>query len=290
MLAYFASRPYIHVLNAETLSSFPTQFGRPDILPQPVAPPDELTLQTQSTLEFVQSWAVSPSNTQVTHCQSSENEATFPSCTLANETYLAIFDPQGARLTYLFAVTQIDNSRHELHQLIGPSWQVAPGIDTYPGAFADTDNSSLSYEPILDENTLVFTSQDGTRAKIFQLTENGINVEYQTQKPITTQIPLMVDPWIRFTPGWADKYWQQNTPDRNAWGLRNGPMVSIHIIPVGGAEGMVTIQTFNESLSLLTSPEDPDFDYPPGHYIPFPMAIAEAEMQDGYFLRLERLP
>jgi hypothetical protein len=56
------------------------------------------------------------------------------------------------------------------------------------------------------------------------------------------------------------------------------------------AEGSITMRAFNESLSLLGSPEDPDFDYPPGHYVPFPMAIAETEMQDGYFLRLERLP
>jgi hypothetical protein len=27
-----------------------------------------------------------------------------------------------------------------------------------------------------------------------------------------------------------------------------------------------------------------------GQIIPFPLAIAEVEMQDGYFLRLERLP
>ena len=55
-------------------------------------------------------------------------------------------------------------------------------------------------------------------------------------------------------------------------------------------EGRITMRAFNESLDLLASPEDPDFDYPAGHYIPFPMAIAEVEMQDGYFLRLERLP
>lgn len=56
------------------------------------------------------------------------------------------------------------------------------------------------------------------------------------------------------------------------------------------AEGPITMRAFNESLYLLTNPEDPDFAYPPGHFIPFPMAVVEVEMQDGYFLRLERLP
>jgi hypothetical protein len=54
-------------------------------------------------------------------------------------------------------------------------------------------------------------------------------------------------------------------------------------------KGSMTMRAFYESLSLLARLEDPDFDYPPGHTIPFSMAIAEIEMQDSYFLRLERL-
>ena len=59
---------------------------------------------------------------------------------------------------------------------------------------------------------------DGTRTKTFSLTDTGLEVKYQTQEPITTQIPLLVDPWTRFTPGWAEKYAQQNTPS----GIRLG--------------------------------------------------------------------
>ncbi len=138
-LAYFASRPYIHLLNAEGLRSFPTQLGKPDILPQPETPPDALTLQAQSALEYAKSWAENLPATALAQCQS-----TLPKCVLENDTYLAIFDPQGGRLTYLFSVERIDNSRRKLHQLIGPAWQVAPGIDLYPGAFADTDNVTFN--------------------------------------------------------------------------------------------------------------------------------------------------
>jgi len=56
------------------------------------------------------------------------------------------------------------------------------------------------------------------------------------------------------------------------------------------AEGPITIRSFNEALNLLATPEDPDYEYPPGHYVPFPMAIVEVEIKDSYFLRLERLP
>lgn len=66
----------------------------------------------------------------------------------------------------------------------------------------------------------MFTSLDGARKKIFSLTDDGLEVEYLTQEPVTTQIPLLVDPWTRFTPGWAKEYTQQNTPRRNRLGAR----------------------------------------------------------------------
>jgi hypothetical protein len=275
-LAYFASRPYIHVLDAEALRSFPTQLGKPDILPQSETPPDELTLQVQSALEYASSWVESPLSTASVQCQS-----TFPKCVLENDTYLAIFDSQGAQLTYLFAVER-DGIPPHLHQLIGPAWQVAPGINLYPGAFADTDNASLTYEPIVDGNTLTFTSQDETRAKTFQLTDDGLKVDYQTQGPVKTQIPLLVDPDSRFTSGWAERYAQKNIPNGIVWGLDNGPMVRIQIenAALGPSKGALKTNAFNESLPLLNTPEDPDFEYPPGHFIPFPMAVAEIKM-DG---------
>jgi hypothetical protein len=279
MLAYFASRPYIHVLDAEALHSFPTQTGKPDILPQPETSPDALTFQAQSALGYAQSWAKNPPATALAQCQS-----TFPECVLENDTYLAIFDPLGALLTYLFSVERVDNSPYKLHQLIGPAWQVVPGIDLYPGAFADADNASLPYKPVTNGNMLMFISQDGRRTKTFQLIDNGLKVAYQTQGLFTAQIPLLVDPDSRFTPGWAGYYTQQNTSGGLVWGLKNGPMVKIQFA------GEITFHAFNESLSLLNTPEDPDFEYPPGHYIPFPMAVAELKMDGSSIVQLTISP
>lgn len=278
-LAYFASRSYIHVLDAEALRRFPTQLGKADLLSQSETPPDALTLQAQSALEYAKAWAENPPATTLAQCQS-----TFPECVLENNTHLAIFDPQGGRLTYLFAVARIDNSRYQLHQLIGPSWQVAPGINLYPSAFADANNASLPYKPAFNENMLTFTSQDGTRTKTFQLTDESLKVAYQTQEPVTTQIPLLVDPDSRFTPGWTENYVQQNSSGGIIWGLGNGPMVEIQ------SAGEMTFHAFNESLSLLNTPEDPDFEYPPGHYVPFPMAVAEIKMDGSSTVQLAISP
>ncbi len=295
-LAYFASRPYIHILSTDELLDFPTESGKPEVLPTDTSElipnlKSHYENLTQSVLEFSKNWNGSP----FSNCDTDVDKDGQSECILADETHFAILDPQGARLTYLF-----NREENTLHQLIGPSWQVAAGLSNpstwdlsmgeaadpgaYPGAFADEDDPFKLYKPAIEENKIIFISLDGTRSKIFILDENGITVEYQTQEPVTTQIPLLVDPETRFTPGWAEKYVQQNTPGGIAWGLENGPMVRIQ------TEGPLTMRAFNESLPLLTTPEDPDFDYPPGHYTPFPMAIVEVEMEDGYFLRLERLP
>ena len=97
-LAYFASRPYIQILNEEDLLNFPTQTTNV-ITPQPVETADELTLQIQSTLEFAQSWAETLPANPIYHCQINLPKGSLPDCVLANETYLAIFDAQGASLT-----------------------------------------------------------------------------------------------------------------------------------------------------------------------------------------------
>jgi hypothetical protein len=298
-LAYFASRPYIQILTAEDLMDFPTKSGNPELRSSPL---DESINKleahyknlTQPALDFAANWKGSP----LSGCATDLDKDGQPECIFADEQYLAIFDPQGARLTYLFAVGRVGNPPYT--QFIGPSWQVAVGLSNpslwdlsageaadpgaYPGAFADADDPFKAYEATIEGNTLVFTSLDGVRVKSFNLTETGIEVKYQTQEPVITQIPLLVDPGTRFTPGWAGKYVQEKTPGGIAWGLVNGPMVTIQI------QSPASMRAFNESLSLLADPEDPDFDYPAGHYVPFPLAIAEIEMHDGYFLRLERLP
>ncbi|MBN1450104.1 MAG: hypothetical protein JW963_03740 [Anaerolineales bacterium] len=270
-MAYFASRPYVHILSAEDLIKFPIRPSN-TVIPQHIGQPYP---PSQSEREYAKFWAESSSTTSIFQCQLNQSDQSSPNCMLANETYLAIFDSQTASLTYLFT-----REGDGLHQLIGPSWQVVPGIDLYPGAFSDDKN----YEFTIAKDMLVFKSTDETRTKIFTLHETGLKVEYHTQEPVITQIPLLVDPDTRFTPNWAEKYVQLNTPSGVTWGLENGPMIKIQ------TERPIAIRAFNESLSLLANPEDPDFAYPPGHYVPFPMAIAKVEMQNGYFLRLERLP
>jgi hypothetical protein len=39
---------------------------------------------------------------------------------------------------------------------------------------------------------------------------------------------------------------------------------------------------FNDTLQYLGELEDPNQAFPPGHYLPFPMAVLEFQAVDGY--------
>jgi hypothetical protein len=290
-LTYFASRPYIKSLTEDDLTNFPTKLGKPDTQSYP-SDEDFEKLQThyqnltQPVLEFADNW----NGSSISNCDNDIDNDEQLECVLSSENHLAILDPQGARLTYLFA-----REGDSLHQLIGPSWQVAVGLSNpsawdlsvgeaadpgaYPGAFTDMDDPFKPYEPTIEGNTLILKSLDGTHIKTFKVSNKGLDVKYKIQDSVVTQIPLLVDPWIRFTPGWVDQYVLQNTPGGIAWGLGNGPMVNIRFenVVLSLTKGDITLSAFNDSLSLLETPEDPDFDYPPGHYIPFPMAVLDLE-------------
>ncbi len=289
MLAWLASRPYIHVLTADDLLEFPAKPGWPELRP---LPRDEAHAQlalhyqglTEPVLHFIENWQGAP----LSHCAEDLDQDGEAECVLANGNYLAIFDARGARLTYLFSLTQ-SGTVSSLRQLIGPSWQAAVGLSdpsqwdlskgeaadpgAYPGAFTDLDDAFEVYRPTLRGDTLTFGSPDGQRTKTFRLTPAGLEVSYHGPEAVKTQISLLVEPETRFTPGWAEKYRQEVSPGEIAWGLVNGPMLRIQ------AQGQMTIRAFSESLPFLTGPEDPDFSYPAGHYLPFPMAVVELTLE-----------
>jgi hypothetical protein len=269
-LAYFASRPYIRALSEADLLAFPARAGEPTALPIPTDDPtnalerhyDDLTAPV---LEFAETWDGKPYSA----CGQDLDQDDQPECILADENLLGVLDPQGARLVYLFSW-----DRSGLHQLVGPSWQVAVGLSdptlwhpelgeaadpgAYPGAFAEVDEPFMPYTASLAGDRIVFVSEDGARTKTFRLTGAGLEVTYRLQEPATARIALLVDPWVRTSPGWAGKYFLEQSAQEVRWGLQGGPLADLQ------APGPLDVYAFNEGLDLLGEPEDPDYEYPQG--------------------------
>jgi hypothetical protein len=211
---------------------------------------------------------------------------TLPECILASERFFGVFEPQGGNLAYAFVLLE-----NRPHQLIGPSSQFIAGLSdpagwdlgrgltadpaVIPGAFADT----RLYQPDIEPGRLVFTSLPDSpiHQKTFELLESGLRVTITGKAPTTLQVPFALDPWLRFIPDWADQYRGGETETGWFWEATpidptsgDGPMrvdleSPTHLLP----------RTFKDSSFLLDRPEDPNRDYPAGHFLTFPLALFE---------------
>ena len=204
-----------------------------------------------------------------------------PECVLSNRKFFAVLDPAGARLTNLFYLDETGP-----HQLVGPSSQFTVGLSdpsewhpelgeaadpsVIPGAFSDDTDTWTIYSPKSLPEGITFTSPDGSRLKNYRLLEDGIEITYQVPGPVSTRIPLAVDP-AGVLPSAHRIY--QSAPGAGlwTWGLVNGIQVEVR---TGGALS----PEFHRLVPYLSQPEDPDRAYPGGHYLPFPLSVVTSRV------------
>ncbi len=211
-------------------------------------------------------------------------------CVLANEKLFAILDPQGGRLKLLFA-----RSQGRTIQLVAPSTQFAVGVsdpfswDLSRGELADPAGITGAFVGPWQEyritplpNGLRFTA--GNLVKEFLVLENGLWVNYQFDGFTQVTIPLGIAAESRFAPGWSSRYQSASTPQGWAWGITPGPRAQIR------TSGMLSTQSFADDLPALLVPENPNYDYPSGHYLPFPMAVATIQSQGDFWVEITLLP
>jgi hypothetical protein len=238
-------------------------------------------------LRTVADWAENP--TAFTTCDVDPDFDGQPECILASEHIFTLFELDGARLLFAFSHDNLG-----VVQWIAPlsqfyvggsdpaSWSIelGPASDPneIPGAFSDVEDRWSPYTVTILPDGLAFESQDGTRRKTFKLTARGVHAAYEgpEDRQISVQIPIGLAPNLRFTSGWATRYIAETTPQFIHWKTAMGPSVEIR------ATGELSTFPFNASLQGLGFPEDPNFDYPPGHYLPFPLNLVEIR-GSGYF-------
>ncbi|KAF0106639.1 MAG: hypothetical protein FD146_2438 [Anaerolineaceae bacterium] len=310
---WLAAHPWVHVLDADDLKSFPIGADDlPTISPAPAsadiflpglqAAPDNaitdsawqayfmLTAPTSDenlralrlnylgqvgTLTAASLWADDPFSQY--DCSADTDHDLQPECILANDSYFAVIETNGARLTHLF---------YGEHQLVGPTAQFAVGLSdpsTWNVSLGDAADPGQVMGAFFDETqtyqpysvswpapgTLALTSADGGRVKTFRLTEAGLEAAYQADGPVSTRIPLAVDPQLFFAG--PVEYLAALSPGSWTWGPGNGTRVRVR---TDAALAALAAEGFTVSIPLLGLPENPDLDYPAGHYYPFPLSVA----------------
>jgi len=204
-------------------------------------------------------------------------------CILASISIFTTFESEGGYLAYAFAMQ--DN---ELHQLIAPSYQLATGLSDPSlwdaqyglladpsqvlGACADSIHNWQEYQTSGEPGAVRMISSDLLTTKLFELLPDSIRITIHSSPDIDKQtIPLILDPWMRFTPGWGNIYQVKDT----AWMVENGPAITIN------TSADFNIHPFSTLSSFANTPEDPNFNFPPGHFLPIPMALIEVSHQQS---------
>ncbi len=294
-LAWLAARPYLQPLDRYGLQTFPARPTPPPVVtqrywqpPPETIPdlPDEIPVSDLFRVSFGAALNAPHTNLALTnlqlHAQVLQMAAAWQKGELApgehgnlyaltQAHYLAIIDWQHGRLLYLFA-----RSNEAIHQIIAPSSQLAIGLsdprEWQPTAGWQADPQTLfslddgrTFRPLVQrENFLYLFSHSGS--KTFLLDEEGLHVQLLGQPPAAQDLVLIIDPWERFQPNWAGQHTIQATDA--GWQLSNG-----HIRVEVRASGTLEAVSWRDTLSLLPGPEDPNYNYPRGHYLPIPLTL-----------------
>jgi hypothetical protein len=199
-------------------------------------------------------------------------------CTLASDRFFLILDPQNGSLQYAFIFDQ-----GKLHQIIGPSSLLATGLSSpdnwnlssgdisdpvvIPGAFW---NKNKSYQIEITNDAIQFTSPTGIKS--YTLSTTGINIQISEPADKPYQIPFLFDPWVRFTPHWIDNFAnliENNGTASFTWKYSDN---SSFILT---SNNPLAVTSFADSYDYKKNTENPDMDYPAGHFLPMPLILGE---------------
>jgi hypothetical protein len=212
-------------------------------------------------------------------------------CILANSNIFTIIEPEGGYIPFVFSRDQTG-----VHQIIGPSWEFLVGLgdplvwdsaegvrsdpDQILGAFPDSFNKWNLYSYSIKENKIDLVNDDMTMRKSFIILSNQLRVEIRnlSTSANTVYIPLVLDPWVRFIPNWGDLYSGVQAPFGYRWCIISDISVMIN------STNPIDAFPFNATHAALLAPENPNFDYLPGHYLPYPMALVEIDPSEDFTL------
>lgn len=248
-------------------------------------------------------WAAAP--VELSSCQEDLDGDGSAECVLASDEVFAVFEPDTGALSYAFALDASNMGPRGIHQLIAPSsqfvvglspalgWDLGRGLAADPAVIPGAFGSEGPFEIDLQPRTLSFRSPDGSQQKTYTLIPGGLSLCLRVERSTTFQAPVAFDPWQRYQPGWWENYGEQPTEELQmdsiprldclpeassglsawAWGQADGLKVQVL------ASAPVRTRTFLDSRKRMGLVEDPNTEFPPGHYLPFPLALLEFEAQ-----------
>lgn len=255
------------------------------------APPELLSLRKNyigqiGEILAAADWAGAP--TKIQTCALDLDHDSINECILANDQIFAVIERYGGYVSFVFT-----NDGQGIHQIIGPTWEFFIGVsdssfwNTSSGVRADSEqilgifpnqfDSWKYYDTVLSDGKIELVGEKMTMRKSVSIYPDKIRIDIQgiSSSQLNLSIPLVVDPWHRYTPHWGYSYTGVKVPFGYIWGINHGQMVGIF------SKNQLTAFPFNATHKALALPEDPNFDYSRGHFLPYPMALVDVASSDN---------
>jgi len=204
-------------------------------------------------------WAQNPQPRS--SCDLDLNQDGQVECRLASARLFAILDPANGSLVYAFAFTG-----SAVHQIIA-------------GEFAPPGDKS-AYQTDASPAQVVFSHPQGRIVITYRLEGDMLLIEYQSTAASRLTLPLVLDPWLRYYPSWGSAYQGENIPGGYVWKAASSVQVEIR------TSARMQAYAFNDTQSAMHQVENPNQEFPPGHYLPFPIAIVEVSNDRDFFVEI----
>lgn len=224
-------------------------------------------------------WASNPKS--INDCSKDIDFDNNSECILASENVFLIIEPESGIITFAFVINSNKNIK-DIHQIIGTSsqlitglsdpsfWQLNKGIESdplvIPGAFYDIDTSYISR---IKQQEIILTSMDEKTEISIQLLPKGFKVKIDSKTPSSNQYttPIVIDPWHRFSNNWGDNY---KIKDHLKYAVFS--IDSICNLKISSSEAL-KISSFQTGKDYFHNSENPNFDYPSGYTLPYPLTV-----------------
>jgi hypothetical protein len=200
---------------------------------------------------------------------------------LSNNQNFLLFDQTGGKLILAISITPQGPL-----EWIAPTSQFAVGLSdpttwsngsekrdpaVIQGAFIDNTWGSEKYNVNILPDGLEFSLPSKGVKKSFVLYQNELAINYNTSSPINTKIPLALSPYHFLQSGLHDKINQIRLQQKN----------NINLPFIKGNITLTSANWFYDSLEMMETSEDPNKEYPTGHYLPFPVGILDFKITSG---------
>lgn len=265
----------------------------------------QLSLESLALLDFAREWSrdvacTAPGRDSGIKRADIDHDG-FEEAMLWNSDLLAIFDPVGGRLSALFACspeygvsTVIAPRPFQAIGLSDPSgWNLDSGsihetaLPLLAGGFLSPSDMAEYFEISRTTDGLELEHPQGLYSVRFSLSGPSLRAEYSVMHGVRRQYELgfLVAPERMFEPGFSGAF--QLLQQNGALEIQIEGGLTLRL---QSTHSTLEIDSFLDSPAPILNSEDPNLEYPPGHYLPMPFILVQDWMDDGELISISLLP